>query len=50
MKFTFEFDWGRLKWANAPGENSNTSDFNKIKIILLMLTGSQNFYLRVYTN
>ena len=39
-----------LKGANAPSENSNISDFNEIKIILLMFTGSQGLYLGVYTN
>ena len=39
-----------LKWLNALGENSNTSDFYFIKIILLIYTGSQDLYLGVYTD
>ena len=39
-----------LKGVNTPGENSNTSDFNEIKIILLIFRGSQDLYLRVYTD
>ena len=34
-----------LMGVNAPYENSNTSNFNEIKIILLMFTGSQDLYL-----
>ena len=41
---------GGLKGLNAPGENSNHSDFNEIKPIFLMFTGSQDFYLGVYTD
>ena len=39
-----------LNGVNAPGENSNITDFNEIKIILLMFTGSQYLYLGVYTD
>ena len=39
-----------FKKVNAPGENSNTSNFKEIKMILLMFTSSQDLYLGVYTN
>ena len=45
MKFTFQFDWWGLKGVNASGVYSNTSDFNKIEIILLMFTESQDLYM-----
>ena len=38
-----------LKKVNTLGENSNTSSFNEIKIILLMFTVSQDLYLGGYT-
>ena len=41
---------GGLKEVNTPGEKINTFDFNEIKNILLMFTGSLNFYVGVYTN
>ena len=41
---------GGLKGVKAPVENSNTSDFNEMKIILLMFTGSLDLYLVVYTD
>ena len=41
---------GGLKGVNVPLENFNTSAFNEIKIILLMFTGSQDLYLRMYSN
>ena len=41
---------GGLKGVNTPGETSNTSDFSRINIILLMFTGSQDLYLGVYTD
>ena len=51
MKFIFQFDWGGgLKKENTPSENLNTSDFNEIKIILLMFTGSYDLYLGVLTD
>ena len=40
---------GGLNEENAVGENSNSSDLNEIKTILLMFTGSQDLYLGVYT-
>ena len=40
---------GGLKDINVASENSNTSDFNEIKIIWLMFTGSPDLYLGVYT-
>ena len=40
----------QLKGENTPGKNSNPTDFNEIKIILLMFTGIQDFYLGVYTD
>ena len=46
----FPVQLGGLKKVNAPAENSYTSDFNFIKIILLMFTGSQDLYLTVCTN
>ena len=42
--------FGGLKEINALGENSNIFDFNEIKIILLMFTGSQDLCLGVYTD
>ena len=36
---------GGLKEVNAPCENLNTSDFNEIKIILLIFTGISIFIL-----
>ena len=48
MKFNFQFYRGDLKGANIPGEISNNSDFNEIKIILLMFTESRDLYLGVY--
>ena len=44
----FPVGLGGLMGVNAPGETSNTSDFNKTEIILLMFTESQDLYLRVY--
>ena len=41
---------GGLKVVNAPGESSDTYDFNEIKIILLTFIGSQDLYLAVYTD
>ena len=35
MKFIFQFDYGNLKEANAPIENSNTSDFHEDKNIAI---------------
>ena len=35
---------GDLKSVKAPSENLNSFDFNEIKIILLMFTGSQDLY------
>ena len=40
MKFTFQIYQSGLEGANAPCKNLNTSDFNEIRIILLMFTGS----------
>ena len=39
-----------LKRVNTSGENSNTSEFNEIKIILIMFTESLGLYLGMYTN
>ena len=50
IKITFQCYKGALKWVYAIGENSNASDFNFIKILLLMFTGSQDLHLGVYTN
>ena len=41
---------GGLNYSTASGENSNNSDFNDIKFILLMFSGSQDLYKGVYTN
>ena len=41
---------GGLEGIDTPCENSNTSDFNEIKNILLMFTQSQDLYLGVYTD
>ena len=38
---------GCLKEVKAPGKNLYTPDCNEIKIILLIFTGSQDFYLEV---
>ena len=46
----FPIRLGALKVVNNSDENSNTSDFNEIRIILLMFTVSQDLYLGVYTN
>ena len=45
MKFTSTAIRGLKKKVNAPGKYSNTSDFNEIKILLLMFTGSRDLYL-----
>ena len=50
MKFTFQFDKKGFKGANASGENSDTFNFNDIKIILLMFTGSQDLYLGIFAD
>ena len=39
-----------LKGVSVPVESSDTSDFNEIKIILLMFIGSPDLYLRVSTD
>ena len=49
-EINFPIRLGVLKGVNDPGENSNTSDLNEIKIILLIFIGSQDLYLGVYTN
>ena len=50
IKIHFPVRLGGLKGGKCPGENSNTSDINEIKIIWLMFTESQDLYLRVYTD
>ena len=47
-KIHFPVRLGDLKEVSIPGENSNTSDFNEIKIMLLMFTGSQDLSLEVF--
>ena len=46
----FPVQLGGLKGVNAPVKNSDTSDFNESKIILLMFTGSQDLYLGMCTD
>ena len=41
---------GGFKGVYGPGENSNTSDVNEIKIILLLFIGSQDLYPEVYVD
>ena len=46
----FTVKLGSLKGVNTSSENSNTSDFNEIKIILLMCSRNQDLYLGVETD
>ena len=46
-KIQFPTRLGGLKGVIILGENSNISDFNEIRIILLMFTGNQDLYLEV---
>ena len=50
LEIHFSMQLGGLNGASVPDENPNSSDFNEIKTILLMITGSQDLYRGVYTD